>query len=187
MTQPRSDTAMRARNAEQGDEENVGFLQRWIPHPLLTLTLILLWLALVNKFDAGSLVMGTILGIMIPLYTSNFWPERPTIRSPLKGIVFVLIVAWDIFIANLLVAWIILFRPVDKIRSRWIAVPLDLETPEAITALAATITLTPGTVTSDLSADGRTLLVHCLDVADPEAEIARIKNRYEKRIRAIFP
>jgi len=65
-------------------------------------------------------------------------------------------------------------------------VPLDLETPEAITALAATITLTPGTVTSDLSADGRTLLVHCLDLADADAEVARIKDRYEKRIRVIF-
>jgi len=186
MTQEQSDDTGTVDRDERGEETSLGFLPRWIPHPLLTLTLIFLWLALVNKFDAGSLVMGTILGVVIPIYTSNFWPERPMIRSPLKGIVFVLIVAWDIFFANLLVAWIILFRPVSELRSRWIAVPLDLETPEAITALAATITLTPGTVTSDLSADGRTLLVHCLDLADPDAEVARIKNRYEKRIRVIF-
>ena len=186
MTHPQSDDTGPVGHGEQSEETSVGFLQRWVPHPLLTLTLILLWLALVKKFDAGSLVMGTILGVLIPIYTSNFWPERPMIRSPLKGIVFVSIVAWDIFVANLLIAWIILFRPVGKIRSRWIAVPLDLETPEAITALAATITLTPGTVTSDLSADGRTLLVHCLDLADADAEVARIKDRYEKRIRVIF-
>jgi len=187
MTQPQSEPSRFTEQSEQGEKASVVFFRRWVPHPLLTLALILLWLALGNNFDVGSLVMGAILGVVIPIYTSNFWPERPLIRAPLKCVVFVSIVAWDIFVANLLVAWIILFRPVAKIRSRWIAIPLDLETPEAITALAATITLTPGTVTSDLSADGRTLLVHCLDLADADAEVARIKNRYEKRIRAIFP
>ncbi|MGV3483743.1 MAG: Na+/H+ antiporter subunit E [Planctomycetaceae bacterium] len=162
-------------------------LQRWLPHPLLTLFLISMWIALAGSISGGSLIMGSLLGLLIPVYTGNFWPDRPVIRSPIKAIVFLVILAWDVLVANLLVAWIILFRPAAKMRSQWIAVPLDLESPEAITALAATITLTPGTVTSDLAADGRTLLVHCLDVADPNAEVQRIKRRYESRIKAIFP
>ncbi len=100
---------------------------------------------------------------------------------------FIAIVGWDILVANIIVAWTILFRPTRQLRTQWIVVPLDLTSPEAITTLAATITLTPGTVTGDLSADGRSLLVHCLDVADPAAEVARIKERYETRIKAIFP
>ena len=52
--------------------------------------------------------------------------------------------------------------------------------------LAGTISLTPGTVSSDGSADGRFLLVHALDVPDPEAEIARIKQRYEARLQRVF-
>lgn len=168
-------------------DEPIGFFQRWVPHPLLTLVMILLWLALLNKFSFGGLFVAIVLGVLIPVYTSNFWPDRPMIRSPLRAVVFVAILAWDILVANLLVAWVILFRPASQLRSRWIVVPLDLQSAEAITALAATITLTPGTVTSDLSADGRTLLVHCLDVADPDAEVRRIKQRYEQRIKAIFP
>jgi multicomponent K+:H+ antiporter subunit E len=175
-------------HAEQmATSEPTTFLQRWLPHPLLSLVLVLLWLALLNQFSIGGLFVAIVLGVLIPVYTSNFWPDRPTIRSPIKAILFMLILAWDILIANLLVAWIILFRPASKMRSQWIAVPLDLHSAEAITVLAATITLTPGTVTSDLSSDGRTLLIHCLDVADPEGEVARIKQRYERRIKAIFP
>ena len=50
-----------------------------------------------------------------------------------------------------------------------------------------TSSLTPGTVSSDVSADGRFLLVHALDVADAAAEIARIKTRYEAPLLRIFP
>ena len=57
---------------------------------------------------------------------------------------------------------------------------------EAITALAGTITLTPGTVSADLSADGRSLLVHCLETADPAATVSQIKERYDRRLKEIF-
>lgn len=168
-------------------EQSITTMQRWLPHPLLTLVLVLLWLALVNEYSHGNLLLAVTLGIAIPIYTSNFWPDRPLIRSPFRAIAFIAIVCWDIMIANLVVAWTILFRSNRHLRTRWVVVPLELTSPEAITTLAATITLTPGTVTSDLSADGQSLLVHCLDVSDPDAEVARIKQRYEARIKAIFP
>ena len=68
----------------------------------------------------------------------------------------------------------------------WVAVPLDLLTPEAITVLAGTITMTPGTVSADVSAEGHALLVHCLDCDDPEAVRDEIKQRYERRLKEIF-
>ena len=64
--------------------------------------------------------------------------------------------------------------------------PLDLQSPEAIATLAGTITMTPGTLSADVSADGRSLLVHCLDVSDVPATIAAIKSRYESRLMRIF-
>ena len=63
---------------------------------------------------------------------------------------------------------------------------MELDTPEAITVLAGTISLTPGTVSSDVSACGSYLLVHALDAPDPQAEIARIKERYETRLKRVF-
>jgi multicomponent K+:H+ antiporter subunit E len=168
-------------------DDDISFLDRWLPHPLLTITLVAMWAALLNQYSGINLLAGLVLGVLIPVYTGNFWPDRPTIRSPFLAMTFICVLMWDVIVANVYVAWIILFRPAAKMQSQWIAVPLDLKSAEAITALAATITLTPGTVTSDLSADGRTLLVHCLDVSNPKEEVQRIKDRYERRIKAIFP
>jgi multicomponent K+:H+ antiporter subunit E len=67
-----------------------------------------------------------------------------------------------------------------------VTVPLELRTPEAITTLAGTITMTPGTLTADVSAEGHALLVHCLDAPDPDAVRDEIKSRYERRLMEIF-
>ena len=56
----------------------------------------------------------------------------------------------------------------------------------AITVLAGTITMTPGTVSSDVSADGRSLLVHCLHAPEPASVVDEIKQRYERRLKEIF-
>ncbi len=170
-----------------GTPRRRSFLQRWLPHPLLTFVLVLLWMALLNSFTIGVVLMGVLLGMLIPIYTAHFWPERPIVRSPHKALVFIAIVAFDMLIANIQVAYLILFRPVEQLHNRWIRVPLDLTSPEAITVLIGTITLTPGTVASDLAADGSALLMYCLDVKDEEELVQRIKQRYERRIGEFLP
>lgn len=161
-------------------------IARILPHPLLTLLLVIVWQMLVNEITAGSLLLGLLLGVVIPVVTSPYWPNRPKLRRPLKFFSFAMIVLWDICVANLVVARVILFRRNTDLRSTWITVPLDLTSPEAITVLAGTITMTPGTVSSDLSACGRALLVHCLDAPDPDATRRQIKQRYERRLKEIF-
>ena len=61
-------------------------LARLIPHPLLSLTLVLVWLALVNTFTLGNLILGTAIGLLIPRLTAAYWPDRPKLRHPLKAI-----------------------------------------------------------------------------------------------------
>lgn len=161
-------------------------LARLIPHPLLSLTLTLVWLALVNKLTVGNLLLGGLLGIVVPLFTAAYWPDRPTLRKPLATVEYVAIVLWDIIVANIHVAAIVLFRNRDDIRSHWIHIPLDITSPEAITILAGTITLTPGTVSTTLSADSQSILVHCLHTDDPDGVRDTIKARYEWRLREIF-
>ena len=161
-------------------------LKKLLPHPGLTLLLILAWLMLVNEFKWGSLVFGTILGVILPLFTAAYWPDRPVIRNWFAAAEFVLIVLYDIVKSNITVALIVLFRPRAGLQPAWVTVPLDLRSPEAITVLAGTITMTPGTVTADLSADGRALLIHCLDASDPDAVRDDIKMRYEARLKRIF-
>lgn len=170
--------------AERSNERS--WLERLLPHPLMTLMLITLWMALVNGFSFGGLLVGTILGMLIPVYTAHFWPDRPQIRKPWKIVGLVGILLFDVIVANLQVAYLIVFRGNQSLRTRWIVVPLDVCSAEGIAALAGTITLTPGTVSSDLSADGKSLLVHCLDVGLEEEMVRRIKERYETRIKAIL-
>jgi len=159
---------------------------RILPHPLLTLTLVVVWQMLVNYVSLGTLVFGLILGIVIPLITAPYWPDRPRLKNPAMIVEFILVVLWDIVVANIVVAKTILFTRNTAMHPAWVSIPLDLRTPEAITVLAGTITMTPGTVSSDVAADGRSLLVHCLDAPDPDAVRNEIKQRYERRLKEIF-
>jgi len=162
-------------------------LRHLIPHPFLSLALLFVWLALVNTVTVGNLILGTAFGLIIPMITAAYWPDRPHIARPWKVIEYVFIVLWDIVVANVQVAKIILFRREADIHSKWVPVPLDLTSAEAITVLAGTITMTPGTVSTMLSADGGCILVHCLHTDDPEAMRDQIKARYETRLKEIFP
>lgn len=161
-------------------------IKRLFPHPLLSITLALVWLALVNKVTVGNVVLGVLLGFAVPIMTAPYWPRRPKIGKPVRTIQYILIVLWDIVVANIEVAIIILFKRNPDIRSHWICVPLELTSPEAITVLAGTITMTPGTVSAMLSADGRSILVHCLHTDDPDDVRDSIKTRYEWRLKEIF-
>lgn len=161
-------------------------IRRILPHPALSLMLVLVWLLLLNRFSAGGLALALAVGVIVPLVTSRFWPDRPRLRFGPQAAAYVGLVLWDILVANFQVAAIILFRRNRDLRARWMVIPLELRQPEAIAALAGTITLTPGTLTADVSGDGRALLVHALDLEDPEAEAARIKHRYEARLMRIY-
>ena len=160
---------------------------RWLmPHPLLTLILAVVWVLLQNEVTSGMVVFGIILGIIIPWMTSIWWPDRPQSFRLDKMITYSLIVMWDIVVANIQVAWIVLTVPNAKLKPEWIVIPLELKHPEAITILAGTITLTPGTVSADLSDEGHSILVHVLHTDDPDGVRDEIKSRYERRLLEIF-
>jgi len=160
---------------------------RWLmPHPLLTLILAIVWVLLQNDVSAGMVVFGVILGILIPWATSIWWPDTPQGFRMGKMVSYSFLVIWDIVVANIQVAWIVLTVPNSKLKPAWIVVPLEVKQPEAITLLAGTITLTPGTVSADLSDQGHSLLVHVLHTEDPDGVRDEIKQRYERRLLEIF-
>ena len=161
-------------------------MKNLLPHPGLSVMLLIVWLLMANSITVGGVVLGAVFALVLPKFTQPFWPDRPRMRFGRAFLGYLAIVLLDIVIANFQVAWLILFRRNRDLRARWLVVPIELTTPEAITMLAGTISLTPGTVSSDVSADGRFLLVHGLDVADEVAEVARIKARYETRLQRIF-
>ena len=157
-----------------------------LPHPFLTLILAIVWMLLQNEVSAGMAVFGIILGIIIPWGTSIWWPDTPKGFRLSKMITYSFMVMWDILVANIPVAWIVLTVPNAKLKPAWIVIPLELREPEAITVLAGTITLTPGTVSADLSDQGHSLLVHVLHTDDPDAVRDEITTRYQRRLLEIF-
>lgn len=160
-------------------------MNRLLPHPGLSALLVVMWMVMVNDLTFGTLFLGVLVGITVPLFTAPWWPGRPKVRF-IPAAAYLGVVLWDIIIANFEVAAIILFKRNRDLRPAWLVIPLELTSPEAITVFAGTISLTPGTVSSDISACGKYLLVHALHAPDPAAAIAQAKARYEARLLRIF-
>ncbi len=156
------------------------------PRPLLSLLLLLVWLLLSSDLSAGSVILGLVLAWIIPLMTRPLWSDEPAIRKPWRIFRYLRRLLWDIFLANLTVARLVL-NARRQPKPAFVSYPLSLEHPLAITILASTITLTPGTVGADISADRKLLLIHALDIDDDQALINSIRERYEIPLQEMFP
>ena len=160
-------------------------MKRLVPAPLLSLVLLGGWLALNGSASAGQVVLGALLALAIPWVTERFRPERPRLRRPGGMLRLGARVLRDIVLSNIEVARRIL-GPEAAIQPRFVWVPLDIRDPHGVVALAGIITMTPGTLSADLTPDRRHLLVHAFNVADADALVADIKASYETPLREIF-
>jgi multicomponent K+:H+ antiporter subunit E len=160
-------------------------IRRLFPHPILTVVLTIVWVLLANSAAPGQWLIGLILGWGIPLFTLRFWPDQVRIRRPGTLLRFLIVVLYDIVVANLTVAWLILKGP-RALKPAFVPIPLALRSDLAISLLANTICLTPGTLSAELSEDRSILLVHGLDVVDAEDLAKTIKQRYEAPLKEVF-
>lgn len=160
-------------------------MTRLLPHPVLAPTLAGIWLLLANSIAPGQILLGLLLGWVIPVLTIRFWPEAVTIHKPFTLLRYVGVLLFDIVMANFTVARLVLGNP-SRLKPVFVKLPLDLTSDLAISLLANSITLTPGTVSAQLSADRQYLLVHALNEIDPDALVVTIKQRYEHPLKEIF-
>jgi len=154
------------------------------PQPWLSLILFVTWQLLSDHISAGTLVLGFVLAWAIPQMTEGFWPERPAFIKSWLMPGYLLRVLSDIVMASFQVARLILSG--RQPRPAFVSYPLELEHPLAISILASTISLTPGTVSADISDDNKTLLIHALDAETDQAVIDAIRTRYEKPLLEMF-
>lgn len=161
-------------------------MRRWLPSPLLSLSVALVWLLLVASVEPAQLLLAAVLALALPLVAQRLRPERARMRRPGLAARLALRVLWDIVLSNIEVARRILGRE-SRIHPGFIQVPLEIENPYGIATLAGIITMTPGTLSAELAPDRRHLLVHCFHLDDPATAIAQIKQRYERPLREIFP
>ncbi len=94
---------------------------------------------------------------------------------------FVLFLTWQTIVSTLRVAWDVL-SPKNYKRPGVIAVPLDVRSDVAITVLTTMISLTPGSVSLDISSDRQVLYIHGMFINDPVAYRREIKEKFERRV-----
>lgn len=156
-----------------------------LPHPILTGVLWVIWLLLNNTLAPVHILLGLILAVIIPLMTTVFWPNKIQLSHPGVLFKFFWVVIWDILVANLTVAKLIL-GPNQHLKPGFILIPLDIQHPLGISILANTISLTPGTVSCDVTANRQHLKVHALHLENSDETIQQIKQRYEAPLIKVF-
>jgi multicomponent Na+:H+ antiporter subunit E len=137
-----------------------------------------------GNFEPTYLLFGYVLGyIILWLFQKSPGSQKYFKEVPLV-IEFVLFFLWEIFVSNVRLT-ITILSPNPRLRPAVIAVPLDLKSEIGIVMLANMITLTPGTLSLDISSSRKTLYVHVFDLDDPEDFIYKIKNNFERRVMEI--
>jgi multicomponent Na+:H+ antiporter subunit E len=148
---------------------------------ILNLLLSAAWAALTGEFTPGNLAGGFVMGYVVlwlargALGQSSYFVKVPQV------IAFIGYFLWELVKANVRVAAEVL-TPGHQMRPAIVAIPLDLRSPLAITLLAQMITLTPGTLSLDVSSDRRVLYVHSMYVDDIDAFRRSIKDGFERRL-----
>lgn len=152
---------------------------------LLNLLLAIAWGALTGQFYPANLLFGYLLGfLLLWLIFRKQEGQKYFYRVP-KIIEFLFFFIGELIRANFRVARTVLSPRLD-IRPGVIAVPLDLKSDAEITLLTNLLTLTPGTLSLDVSTDHRILYVHTIDFSNPDEFRSQIKGGFERRVMEIM-
>ena len=161
-------------------------MTRWLPFPLLTASLLVMWLLLVGSASPGALLLGLLLAFLGARALLALDPARARLRRPGVAIELGWVVLLEVFRSNNAVARMILSPGVRNRTSGFVRVPLDMRDPYGLAALACIITATPGTVWVEYNSSEGAMLLHVLDLIDEEEWVRIVKDRYERRLMEIF-
>ena len=156
------------------------------PAPLLSVALFLLWLLLNHSVSAGHLVLGGILGLLIPVVTRGLRPLPVRVRSPWSILKLAANAVVDTSISNFNVVRFLAFPSMRKHPAAFVHIPLELRDPNGLAVLAMITCMTPGTAWAEISRDRSVMLLHVLEVGDPQEIIDHVKTKYERPLMEIF-
>lgn len=151
----------------------------------LNIILAAIWSALSGQFSPENFISGFVLGYVLLWLLRRALGGESYVNKVPQVVLFIGFFLMEVVRANLRVAWEVL-TPGHNMRPAIVAVPLDLRNPLQITLLAQMITLTPGTLSLDVSSDRRVLYVHSMYVDDIDQFRAGIKNGFERRVAEVF-
>ena len=140
------------------------------------------WCALLGTFDLGTFVLGFLLAFAALSLSSPMFGQTAYFKRVLFAARLGAYFHYELSVSSLQVAWDVI-TPGHRSRPGIVAVPLDLEEPIQITVLANLISLTPGTLSLDVSPDGKTLYVHEMFLDDADETRRGIKTGFERLVR----
>ena len=159
----------------------------WLPFPLVSLGLGILWLLLNQSVEPAHLLLGALIGIAAPLLGRKLQPfGYPRLRAPLQLARLLAMASVEVVRSCFNVSRIILFADYAKVNSQFIKVPLTLRDPYGLAVLSCLINMTPGTVWVEILPENHELVLHVFDLHDVQWWIATIQTRYEQPLLAIF-
>jgi len=158
-----------------------------VPHPILTVALLLMWLVLNDSTAPAHILLGLLAGLAGgAAYARLETPRGKTGRIVAPAAALTWLVLVDIVRSNLAVLRIVM--PPTRARvAGFLAIPLELRDPRGLAVLAGIVTATPGTSWAHYEAAANVLTLHVLDLVDEEAWVRQFKDRYERRLMEIFP
>lgn len=153
----------------------------------LVLILALIWAAVTGSFGIMNLLLGGVVGAVAVSFIRER-VDRPHIMRRLWRILrLAALFFWELALSAWRVAVLVASPNMkSKLRPGIFAYPLTVTTDQQITLLANLITLTPGTLSVDVSEDRSVLYVHALDIDDKEAVIRTIKDGFEAKVIEVF-
>ncbi len=140
-----------------------------------------IWMFLNNSWDGATFIIGFIIGLAILYFLRRFLPSRFYMSNVVAIIKLLILFLKELVLSNIAVMKHVL-KPKLNIQPGIFALPTELEKDWQITTLACLITLTPGTLTLEVSEDNKLLYIHAMDVPDVHKAICDIKNSFEKAI-----
>jgi multicomponent K+:H+ antiporter subunit E len=161
-------------------------MSRYVPHPLLTGALVVMWL-LLNEFTPGHLLLGVAVALIAGRAMAALEPSRPRIGSWGAVVRLFVRVMVDVMRSNVAVARLIVFgRHGGNRRAGFVDIDLELRDPTALAVLAVIVTATPGTAWLDHDATTGRVLLHVFDLVDEAEWQVIVNNRYGSLLREIF-
>lgn len=148
---------------------------------LLNALLALVWALAGGEISLTSLTVGFVLGYFVLWVAQPVMPPTGYFRRLPRAVRFAGYFLWQLLLSNLRVAHDVI-TPRLYMRPGIVAIPLDAKSDQEITLLANLITLTPGTLSLDISEDRRFLYVHAMFVEDAKSVRDGIKNGFERRL-----
>ena len=152
---------------------------------LANLILTFIWVALTGSFAFANVVFGFFLSYFLLFVITRGTGRARYFRLVPKVVSFFFFFSYELIKANVQVAWEV-GTPSFHMTPGIVAVPLDVTSDGEITMLANLITLTPGTLSLDVSEDKKVLYVYSMYITNKEDFIKGIKNGFEKRIIELY-